>query len=173
MAMKPDEPCGPGNPFARGPKDSRYVENIIEHAFLSEVLQHCWFIRKHYVEVIRPEVDGAGYDVVLEANNRIRHIQLRAIAAGGAGRPRKPILARLRDHPDPCVIRISWSVNPKTCRIVLRYRYSGRANWPPQGKEEKGFELKGAHFVPRTPDFLDTPALVNQLFGPADSDRRA
>jgi hypothetical protein len=47
-------PCGPANRFAKGPRDSRYVENIMEHAFLSEVLQHCWFILHHRVEVIRP-----------------------------------------------------------------------------------------------------------------------
>jgi hypothetical protein len=59
MAMTPaNSPCGPANPFAKGPRDARYVENIMEHAFLSDVLQHCWFIRHHRVEVIRPDVDA-------------------------------------------------------------------------------------------------------------------
>jgi hypothetical protein len=174
MKMNPaDEPCGPANPFAKGPKDSKYVENIMEHAFLSEVLQHCWFMRHHYVEVIRPEVDASGYDIVLEANRRIRHVQLKAHAAGGAKGAPKPILSRLRDHEDPCVIRISWKVDPRTCRVALRYRYSERANWPAPVKGETSFELKGVHFVPSTPDFLDTPALVDQLFGPADSANQA
>jgi hypothetical protein len=31
-----------------------YVENLMEHAFLSELLQYCWFVRHHRVEVIRP-----------------------------------------------------------------------------------------------------------------------
>ncbi len=162
-----DIPCGPGNPFAKGPKDSKFVENIMEHGFLSEVLQHCWFIRHHYVEVIRPDVDAAGYDVVLEANGRIRHVQLKAHAAGGAKGAPKLILSRLRDHPDPCVVRISWKVDPATCRVALRYRYSEKANWPQPVNGETTFELKGAHFVPRTPAFLETPDLVDQLFGPA------
>jgi hypothetical protein len=166
-----DLPCGPANPFAKGPKDSRFVENIMEHAFLSEVLQHCWFIRHHYVEVIRPEVDAAGYDIVLEANGRIRHVQLKARAAGGAKGSPMLILSRLREHPDPCVIRISWKVDPETCRVALRYRYSERANWPEPGDGETSFELKGAHFVPATPAFFETSDLVDHLFGSGTSGR--
>jgi hypothetical protein len=79
-----DFPCGPANPIAKGPRDARYVENIMEHAFLSETLEHCWFVRHHRVEVIRPDVDAGGYDLVLEANERVRHVQLKSRAAGGA-----------------------------------------------------------------------------------------
>jgi hypothetical protein len=137
MAMNPaNSPCGPANPFAKGPRDARYVENIMEHAFLSEVLQHCWFIRHHRVEVIRPDVDAGGYDLVLEANGRVRHVQLKSYSAGGAKGAPKMINPRLRDHPDPCVVRISWKPDPETCRVVLRYRYSpprsGRT--PPLGR---------------------------------------
>lgn len=167
MAVNPaDLPCGRGNPFAKGPKDSRYVENIMEHAFLWEVLQHCWFIRHHRVEVIRPDVDAGGYDVVLEANGRVRHVQLKSHAAGGAKGAPKLINSRLRDHPEPCVVWISWKVDPATCRVALRYRYSEKANWPPPVDGAPTFELKGAHFLD-APSFLDTPALVDQLFGPA------
>ncbi len=158
-------PCGPANPFAKGPRDSRYVENIMEHAFLSEVLQHCWFVLHHRVEVIRPDVDAGGYDLVLEANERVRHVQLKSHSAGGAKGAPKLINSRLRDHPDPCVVRISWKADPSTCRVALRYRYSEKANWPPPVDGATTFELKGAHFVPSTPAFFETPDLVDQLFG--------
>jgi hypothetical protein len=60
MAMnQANLPCGPGIALPKGPSDARYVENVMEHTFLSELLQHCWFIRRHPVEVIRPEVDEA------------------------------------------------------------------------------------------------------------------
>src|SRR5438105_4112562 len=62
-----DRPCGPGSLLPKGPKDARYVENIVEHVFLSELLQYCWFFRSHPVEVSRPDVDAGGYDLVLEA----------------------------------------------------------------------------------------------------------
>jgi hypothetical protein len=85
MAMNANLPCGPGIPLPKGPNDARYVENIMEHAFLSEVLQHCWFIRHHPVEVIRPDVDAGGYDLVLEAKRRVRHIQLKSRWQKAAG----------------------------------------------------------------------------------------
>jgi len=159
-------PCGPKS-FPKGPKDARYIENIVEHVFLSEVLQYCWFFRRHPVEVSRPDVDAGGYDLVLEANGRVRHIQLKCHAAGGAKGQPKLINSRLRDHPDPCVVWMSWRPDPTTCRVALRYRYSDRANWPPPQDDVTTFELKGAHFVPSTPSFFDTPELVDRLFGPA------
>lgn len=119
------------------------------------------------VEVIRPDVDAGGYDLVLEANGRVRHVQLKGYAAGGAKGAPKLINSRLRDHPDPCVVRISWKPNPEKCRVDLRYRYSDWRSWPPVLDGTPNFELKGAHFVPTTPDLFETPDLVDQLFGPA------
>ena len=102
MAIDPATlPCGPENQFARGRfEDSRYVESIMEHRFLSDVLQYCWFIQNRRVEVMRPEVDGGGYDLVLEADGRIRHIQLKSRWQEGRNRFLK-INSRLRDHPEP------------------------------------------------------------------------
>jgi hypothetical protein len=163
VAIDPNPPCGPGNPFAKGQsKDARYVENIMEHVFLSELLQHSWFIRHHRVEVIRPDVDAGGYDLVLEANGRVRHLQLKSRWQEGAARVGTTINSRLRDHPDPCVVSISWRADPDTCRAALRYRYSDMARWPAPVPEETTFELKGRHFLP---GFFEIPALADHLFG--------
>lgn len=169
--MSANSPCGPGNPFARGQtKDARYVENIMEHAFLPDVLQHCWFVRHHRVEVIRPDVDAGGYDLVLEANGRVRHIQLKSRWERGAARVGTTINSRLRDHSDPCVVSISWYADADSCRAALRYRYSDMAKWPPPVPKETTFQLKGRHFLP---GFYDTAALADQLFGPATPSPRA
>lgn len=157
-----DLPCGPDNPFARGRfEDSRYVESMMEHRFLSDVLQHCWFIQNRRVEVMRAEVDGGGYDLVLEAAGRIRHIQLKSRWQEGRNRFLK-INSRLREHPDPCVVWIFWSVDPATCEVNLRYRYSERANWPPPANGETTFMLKWADFTPSS-GFVDISALVTEL----------
>jgi len=163
MAMDPMElPCGPGNPFARGRfEDSRYVESMMEHRFLSDVLQYCWFIENRRVEVMRPEVDGGGYDLVLQANGRIRHIQLKSRWQEGRNRSLK-INSRLREHPDPCIVWIFWEVDPATCEARLRYRYSERANWPQPVPGETSFLLKWANFLP-SPGYVDISALVAQL----------
>ncbi|MCA1706608.1 MAG: hypothetical protein LC808_26435 [Actinobacteria bacterium] len=46
-----------------GYEESRTVEKLMEHIFLSEILQECWFHRRQVVEVLRAEVDAAGYDL--------------------------------------------------------------------------------------------------------------
>jgi hypothetical protein len=56
----------------------------MEHVFLGELLRECWFRRRLAVEVIRAEVDAAGYDLILEVDGSIRHLQLKATRKGGA-----------------------------------------------------------------------------------------
>lgn len=67
-------------------RESHYVEKLMEHVFLGELLQECWFHRKKVVEVLRAEVDAAGYDVILEVDGTIRHVQLKASRRGGSTR---------------------------------------------------------------------------------------
>lgn len=155
-------PCGPANPKAVGQfEDSRYIENIMEHVFLSELLQHCWFILHQRVEVIRPDVDAGGYDLVLEANGRVRHVQLKSRWQHGGNRILKRINSRLRDHPNPCVVWIFWEADPATCRVGLQYKYSEEASWPLPVDAAATFPLKWADFFP---GYLDIAALATHLF---------
>jgi hypothetical protein len=127
----------------------------MEHAFLSEVLQHCWFIQDHPVEVIRPDVDAGGYDLVLEAKGQVRHVQLKSRWKKAAGpKVLKKVNSRLLGHRDPCVVWIFWQADPATCRVTLQYKYSEKANrhpearkWPEPMPGVATFELKGAHFL--------------------------
>jgi len=48
-------------------------EALIEHIFVAEVLQEAWFAREQLVEVLRSEVDAAGYDIVFECGSMVRH----------------------------------------------------------------------------------------------------
>ncbi len=157
-------PCDPAtNPRTRGQFiDSRYVESIMEHGLLSDLLQYCWFVQDHRVEVIRPEVDLGGYDLVLEAKGRVRHVQLKSRWQDGGNREVR-INSRLREHPDPCVVWIFWKADPATCRVDLKFRYSPASKWPPHVPGESSFELNGAHFDP-LPGYFDIAALVAVLF---------
>src|SRR5690606_28023164 len=74
------------------------------------------------VEVLRAEVDTAGYDLVLECNGVIRHVQLRTSAAD-ARKAYLPVNVALAEKPSGCVV---WLVREeKGCRVRLRYRYFG------------------------------------------------
>jgi hypothetical protein len=74
---------------------SHYRENLLEHVFIAEVLQAC-ARRRRKVEVLRAEVDDAGYDLVLESNGVIRHIQLKS----RSGKNRNPLVVNenLQEH---------------------------------------------------------------------------
>ena len=56
---------------------SSYREALLEHLFIGELLRHLWK-QGRFVEVLKPQVDDAGYDVCLESNGVIRHVQLKA-----------------------------------------------------------------------------------------------
>lgn len=51
---------------------------VLEHLFVGDLLRCLWRRGDRDIEVLRAEVDKGGYDVVLEANGILRHIQLKA-----------------------------------------------------------------------------------------------
>lgn len=53
-------------------------EMVLDHMFVGELLRHLWCTRDGNVEVLRSQVDNAGYDVVLECDGIIRHVQLKS-----------------------------------------------------------------------------------------------
>ena len=56
---------------------STFYEQLVEHVFISELLQEAWFGSRETIEVLRSEIDDAGYDIVLECNGFVRHVQLK------------------------------------------------------------------------------------------------
>ena len=63
-------------------RQSSFRENLLEHMFISEVLQEAWIKRRQVIEVLRSEVDDSGYDVVLVSGQVIRHVQLKSSREG-------------------------------------------------------------------------------------------
>jgi hypothetical protein len=82
-------------------------ERIVEHVFVGDALRALWRRGIHDVEVLRPEFDAHGYDLVMARGRVVRHLQFKA---GQAPRPRKVSLARaLAEKPSGCAIWISVS----------------------------------------------------------------
>ena len=75
----PTEPETDQNQVGRGIHTTRssYREAVLEHLFTGALLQTLWLRRVH-AEVLRPFVDDAGYDLVVDANRITRHIQLKS-----------------------------------------------------------------------------------------------
>lgn len=58
-------------------RHSTLRERIVEHRFVADVLQYLWTRDIFDVEVLRPEFDGHGYDLVMTRSGVVRHIQLK------------------------------------------------------------------------------------------------
>jgi hypothetical protein len=56
--------------------DSSLREQALGHVFLGQLLTLMWRNGTRDIEVLKSEVDRGGYDIVLEANGIIRHVQL-------------------------------------------------------------------------------------------------
>ena len=115
---------------------SSSMENLLEHVFIAEILQECWFRRMQRVEVLRAEVDAHGYDVVLECGSVIRHVQLKGSSTTGRT-ARQTINARLAEKASGCVVWIRYEEDPTTHRLNLSYLWFGghpKKKLPPLGK---------------------------------------
>jgi hypothetical protein len=153
-----------------GYEESRTVEKLMEHIFLAEVLQECWFQRRQIVEVLRAEVDAAGYDVVLEAAGKIRHVQLKASRQGGKT-AKQTINTKLADRAGGCVVWISYDVDEERGRAELKYRWwDSESQSLPQtvGRNTRTGKERPNTAVLKKSDFElieNTKTLVDRLFG--------
>lgn len=82
---------------------STYRESVLEHLFIGEVMTYCWRERLPRIEILKSQVDNAGYDVVLEANGIMRHVQLKSWHVGAAT-PGVNINVELANKPSGCVV---------------------------------------------------------------------
>ena len=102
--------------------ESSYQEKLTEYVFLSELLQESWLVRGQQIAVMRPDVDNAGYDLVLECAGEIRHIQLKS-SRWDAKTSRQGVNASLGDIPGGCVI---WLFHENDGgRVKLKYQFFG------------------------------------------------
>ena len=93
---------------------SSYREILIEHLFVGEIMRRLWLRGIAQFEVLKPQVDDSGYDLVLEANGVVRHVQLKSSfdeAATGQVRASLKLLSK----PSACLVWVRF--DPKTVRL--------------------------------------------------------
>ena len=83
---------------------SSYREMLIEHLFTGYLLRTLW---PRHAEVLKPQVDDGGYDLVVEVRSIIRHIQLKTSRCD-ATTARQKVHQRLETKPSGCVIWIQF-----------------------------------------------------------------
>ena len=144
--------------------------------YVAEVLQEAWFAREQLLEVLRSEVDAAGYDVVFECGPIVRHVQLKASDAGGKT-SRQTINTRLADKPSGCVVWVVYTERMADHRLDLSYLWFGGSPGEPlpglgdlEGRDPRSKKPKpGKRVVPRSrfERVPSTALLVERLFGPS------
>jgi hypothetical protein len=82
---------------------SSHREALLEHLFAGDVMKHLWKRGDWRLEILKPQVDDSGYDLVLEANAIIRHVQLKASFRGSTVRETS-INTALAAKPSGCVV---------------------------------------------------------------------
>ena len=85
--------------------DSSLREKLLEHLFVGELLKSLWRQDRRDIEVLRAEVDRGGYDLVLECNGIVRHVQLKS-SRRGAKTDSVDIQMQLTAKPCGCVVWI-------------------------------------------------------------------
>ncbi len=93
---------------------SSYRETLIEHLFVGELLRHLWIHGIYSVEVMKPNVDAAGYDLAIQCGPILRHIQLKA-SASTSRTERQNIHTLLTEKPSGCVVWIRFE--PETLNL--------------------------------------------------------
>jgi hypothetical protein len=66
-------------------------------------MKHLWTQGKWRLEVLKPQVDDGGYDLVLEANGIVRHVELKASFRGSTVRE-ATVNTLLAGKPSGCVV---------------------------------------------------------------------
>jgi len=110
-------------------QNSSFREKLIEHLFIGELLKLAWH-RKEAMEVSKPEVDNSGYDLIIEGDGVIRHIQLKA-SYSEAKTARQSIQVSLMDKPSACVVWIYF--NEETLELGPFLFFGGEAGAPIPG----------------------------------------
>lgn len=156
---------------------SSFRENVLEHVFVGDCLRRLWVRGIRDAEVLKAEVDAAGYDLVMDVAGTLRHIQLKASFNGSRVR-RQAIHRSLAEKPSGCVLWLGF--DPETLALGPFYWLGGQPGEPLPGIEgfKKARHTKGdatghkserrnSHVVGRAAfERLDTlDEVIERLFG--------
>jgi hypothetical protein len=101
--------------------DSSLREQALGHIFLGQLLAFMWRNGGRDIEVLKSEVDRGGYDVVLESNGIIRHIQRKSSFRGSKVRE-VDVSTKLLRKPGGCIL---WLEFDRENLAIERYFWFG------------------------------------------------
>lgn len=161
---------------------SSYREMLLEHLFAGEVMRHVWLSGVKRLEILKPQVDDGGYDLVLEGNAVVRHIQLKATFRGSKV-ARFNVNTGLGLRPSGCVVVLLFE--PSTLELGPFLWFGAAPGEPlpslktyPVAKHTKGnaqgvkLPRPNVRVLPRSAfeSIATVPVLAERLFGPLIGD---
>lgn len=101
-----------------------YREALLGHLFAGEMMRVLWTKGITQLEVLKPELDASGYDLVLEADSVIRYVQLKSSNSA------QPIAVNslLAAKPNGCVVLMRF--DPATLRMGPFFFFGGAPGEP-------------------------------------------
>lgn len=135
-----------------------------------------WVSGSANVEILKPEVDCTGYDIVVVNGSLVRHVQLKASVKGGSA-VKQNINASLASHPSGCVVWIVvneelkfedffWFGGPPGTPLpdLSKFRQAKNTRANAQGIKSERMNTKS---IPKSAfqRVSNMPALVKRLFG--------
>lgn len=168
------------NPNADHSYHSSLREGLLEHLFVGEVMRCLWQRGIRDFEVLRPITDAAGYDIVLTANGKMRHVQLKS-SSRDAKTARQNINTALAKHHSSCIVWIRF--DSKSLEMGPYHWFGGTPDEPlpdlgdTVGRHTKGDatgtkkERPAIRVLPkgRFESGLNLQDIVDRLFGSAKS----
>lgn len=152
---------------------SSYREVLLEHLFAGEIMTHLWTTGYRRVEVLKPQVDDSGYDLVLDHGGVVRHVQLKA-SHTDAATARVSVNVALETKPSGCVVWVRFVEATLELKEFLWFGGEPGAKLPSLSPYEVGRHTRGdraerqqIRVLPkRAFSKLDTVGqLVQKLFG--------
>src|SRR5258705_13222598 len=107
--------------------DSSLREQALGHIFLGQLLAFMWRTSARDIEVLKSEVDRGGYDIVLEANRVIRHVQLKSSFSGSKVR-NVDVSMKLLLKPNGCIVWLEF--DRESLAIDRFYWFGGPPGMP-------------------------------------------
>lgn len=148
---------------------SSYRESLVEHLFLGELLRRLWVEGVRDLEVLKPQVDDAGYDVVLvrqpaglnggsRRGHVVRYVQLKASGLE-ASTVSVTLHRRLAEREGGCLVWVLFDERFLPRDFEFRW-FGGRPEAPPVDltasplrlakNPRTGTERKDVYSVPRS-----------------------
>ena len=115
---------------ARHSEHSSFREKLIEHLLIGELLKYSWKTGDCSLEISRPEVDRAGYDLVAENGGCLRHLQLKGSEKGATTATQKVHVA-LAGKPSGCVVWVH--IDDDSLRLGPFLFFGGKPGMPLPG----------------------------------------